>query len=306
MEELNTTAPQVESNEVSTPQVETPNIETKGTEIEGKEPEASQEYKPSYKYKVDHKEYEFDEWVKPVIKNAEIEKKLKEIYEKSHGLGPVKERAKLTETELERYKGEHGKLNQLYTDVIQYRDMNDLEMVFKKIGIPVENVAKWVIDYAKRQGLSPEEQKVYNENEAFKRNQFEQSRQMQEQEQRYMQLATQARAAEVDSVLARADINPIARRYDEENGQGAFWNLVKEQGVLLHHLNGEDPSAEVAVQAVIKRLGNPWRAQPQAHMQDNNSGKPLPVISNVSGKAMSPVRKAPKSIEDLRKMAHEV
>ena len=259
-------------------------------------------YNPNFKFKVHDKEHEFDEWIRSSVKDADTEKKAKELYEKAYGLDFVKPKYESANKEREELRQAY---NTLHTDVAQameYKNKGDFETFFKKVGLTDEQVAQYIIDKANRQNLPPDQKRVYDELDSKKRAEIEHSRQIATYEQRWMQMATQARAAELDSVLARNDVNQTVQKYDSINGHGAFRNFVAEYGVMHHTRFGEDPSAQDAVSAVMKRLGDAYISQ-QASAPSQGSEKPLPIIPNVSGKNLSPIRKTPKSVEDLRKMS---
>lgn len=266
---------------------------------------AAPQYTPSYKFKVHGEEKEFDEYIRPVIKDAETEKKIKELYEKAYGLDHVKPKFETTQRERDELKQTYGKLNQEVSHILEYRDKGDLDTFFRKLNVSDEQVAQYIIDKAKRQSLPPEERRVYDELDSKRRSEIEQSRQIADYDQRFMQMATQARAAELDSVLARTDINGIVQKYDSLNGPGSFKHFVAEIGVMYHTQYGQDPSAQDAVSAALKRLGNAYNSQP-ATVPSQTAEKQLPVIPNISGKGMSPINKKPKSIDDLRKAAKEM
>lgn len=268
-------------------------------------PEVPQ-YTPNYKFKAMKEEKEIDEWARPLIKDADSEKKVREIWEKAYGLDHFKSKFEGTSQERDQYKqayqGIFGDAQQLF----KARDAGDMETVFKKIGMSPEKVYQWVWEKAQRQNLPPEQRQMYDELDQKKQREWQLASQNEELTQNYQQMASQARAAEVDFVLARPEIYETRKRYDDTNGEGSFRQLVARFGVMHHMQNGQDAPAEQIVDAVMKTLGDPWRGQSaQPVIPQNNVEKPLPVIPNVSGKNVSPTRKSPRSIDDLKKLAEE-
>ena len=83
-EEVKETAPASAATEVTT---QTPAVEgaaqstgaTTGVQADSTETA----YNPNYKFSVMDKEHEIDEWLRPVIKDAEMEKKVKDLYTKA-------------------------------------------------------------------------------------------------------------------------------------------------------------------------------------------------------------------------------
>lgn len=264
-------------------------------------------YQPNYKFKSMGKEHEIDEWLRPHIKDQETEKKVKELYEKAYGLDHFKTKHETSNKELEQIKPAYQSLYNEVSEVMTYKNSGDLDMFFEKVNLKPEKVYEWVLSKLERQNLPPEQRRVYDELDAKKRAEYQTSRQMSESEVRYQQIATQAREAEVNYVLARPEINEIVRNYDAKHGENSFKQFVAEYGVMHFNAYGEDPSAETAISAVLKRLGDAYKSQP-APMQapTANAEKPLPVIPNVSGKNISPTRKSIKSIDDIKKIAAEM
>ena len=263
-------------------------------------------YTPNYKFKVMDQEKEFDPWIRGAIKDAETEKKVKELYEKAYGLDYVKPKYEQTQKEYGNLSQQYQSLYNDANEAMYYKRQGDLDAFFEKVQLQPEKVYQWVLDKIQRQNLPPEQQRVYNELEQRRRAEFQASGQMQEMQQQYHAMASQAREAEVNSVLARNDIHPIVQAYDAKNGPGAFRHFVAEYGVMHYNVHGQDPTAQQAVDAVMKRLGDAYRSGPTNVASPASGGeKPLPVIPNVAGKAVSPTRKSPRSIDDLRKLAQE-
>lgn len=270
-------------------------------------------YTPNWKFKVLDKEHEVEEWLRPVVKDADSEKKIKELYEKAYGLDPVKASRDAVQKELAEVKKDLPTLTAVYNDAyeaMQFKHRGDLAAFFEKVGVTDEQLAKYMLEKINRQNLPPEQQQVYNELEAKRKSEYQQARQLEEMDQRYQQMATQAREWEVDQWLAKPEVSGIAERYDAVNGKGTFKRHVAEIGVQYHAMNGQDPSVEQVMSIAMdnwKKLEAVFRNQPvsNAPPAQNNQEKPLPVIPNVSGKNVSPTRKAVRSIDDLRKLRNE-
>ena len=305
-------APQQDSTPVVDTKAPAP-AEEKITVTNKAEPQAAPalpekpQYQPNYKFKSMQKEHEIDEWARSFIKDQDTEKKFKELYEKAYGLDHYKGKVETTAQERDQYKTAYTNLHQDASEAMEFKNRGDLDGFFEKVGLNPDKVYQWVYEKIQRQNLPPEQQKVYNDLEAKNRETYQYSRQITEMETRYQQIATQAREAELNSVLARADINPIVQSFDAKWGPGAFKQEVAKRGVMHHSVYGEDPAAETIVSELVKYVGDAYKAQPTPVSTPTASGdKPLPVIPNVSGKNVSPTRRAPKSIDDIRKIAAEM
>jgi hypothetical protein len=115
--EVTSTAPVTESvvpSESKSTQASTPAVTASPTmAVEGGGDSIPPVYTPNTKFKVMDKEHEFDAWLAPHIKDAETEKKAKELYEKAYGLDYVKPKYEASQKELEQYKTTY---NSLYND----------------------------------------------------------------------------------------------------------------------------------------------------------------------------------------------
>lgn len=264
-------------------------------------------YTPNWKFKAMGEEKEVDEWVRPLIKDAETEKKFKEIYEKAYGLDHFKGKLEKTQAEHQELKANYHSLYNDVSEAMTFKQQGNLGAFFQKVGLSDEDVAKYMLDKINRQNLPPEQQQVYNELERRRQQEYYQARQLEETETRYREMASQAREWEVDQWLAKPEVSQVVQRYDATNGPGSFKRFVAEMGVMHHSTYGEDPPVETVVSTVMKRLGDAYRSQPASPppQVQNNQEKPLPVIPNVSGKNVSPTRKAVRSVDDLRKISQE-
>jgi hypothetical protein len=261
-------------------------------------------YNPNYKFKVVDEEKEFDDFVKPIIKNKELEEKFRDLYTKAHGLEPMKTRLK---SELEQIKSEASDFKTKHTNLIgqldvlsHYVNAGDFDNFFKNLRIPEQAIYKWVQAKAREQDMSPEEradvQRRRDENERL----YHLEKQNQDLMQRFEQAQVEQGQAQLRMILARPEVSSIQQAFDTQVGQpGAFMNEIIRRGVAYHALNGVDLPPEQVVQEVMQTFGkvvNPMTGQ------TTQAVKPA-IIPNVAGKSSSPVKQAPKSIADLKKIA---
>lgn len=263
-------------------------------------------YNPNFDWSVQDKKAQFDDWIRPVIKNKEIEDKVRDLYTKAYGLEVQKPKFEQATQERDTVKEAYSKLYNDVYEAMNYRNQGDLDTFFEKLGLKEQDVAKWMLDKLQRDQLPPEQKQQYDELRSAKRQSFEQSRIINEVEGRYRNIATQARSAEIDSVLARPDVNAVVERFDAKNGSGAFKQQVARFGKLHFDTTGEDPPAAAVVSELLK-WGEGFGGGNTIETSAAAAGdRKLPVIPNVSGKNVSPTRpKPPKSTDDLRKLAAE-
>ena len=234
------------------------------------------------------------------------EAKAKDLYTKAFGLDEVKpkyesERQKRTELE--------GEINNIRTEIntiLEHKQKGDLGAFFGSLGLTDDQVASYMLEKIKQRELPPEQQKVYTDLEALRRESSSKDKQVQEMNRMWQQAASQARRVELDSVLARTDINQLMRGYEGRiKKPGAFRDLVIKHALAEFHTTGKDLTADEAAKAVMEMLGDVYTSQGE----DTSSVaevKALPVIPNVGGRNVSPTQKIPRSIEDLKKIRAEM
>lgn len=295
---------------------ETPNNDAAGDDYvdDGDGGEETPAYTPNHKFKVLNEEKEFDDFVKEAIRDEESEKKIRELYEKSHGLDHVKaarERAEeklQTQTqELEYYRGNVGKLQ-------HFLGQGDLESFFEGCQIPEEQILRYAL---KRIELreNPALMAASEEARRARLQNFDSQGQLTRYQQQERQTAIQNRGNELDIALARPEVSQMANAFDTRLGRaGAFKQEVINRGVFYHKAHGVDKSVEEIVKEVVSLFGGtpasalpgngqnaPGQAQPRATSGSAAQAK-KPTIPHVSGTGASPARHVPKSIKELREI----
>jgi hypothetical protein len=275
------------------------------------------EYKPDYKLKVYDEEKELDDpFLKNLIKDADSEKKVKEIAQKYLGFDTVKQRHDKTKNDFGQYYQTTQPKAEVYDQYSKLQQKGDLEGIFEFLKIPDEAIFRYAVQKAEQANLSPEQRQAiqYQRQISNQKNYLEEQNQQLQQTQ--SQQLSQFRAQELNWVMARPEVSSVAQAFDTRNGKGSFQNLVRDKG-LAHYAatNGrEDLTAEQAVTEVIKLIGGfvtptsqgaptPGAPAGQALIQQN--GAP-PIIPNVTGRGTSPVKKQVRSIADLKQKAQEM
>lgn len=290
--------------------------------VEGKETGVTEEkpaYVPNYKLKVYDEEKELeDKFLKDLIKDAESEKKVKEIAQKYLGFDVAKSKHERVGTEYETYKKNAEPIINYYSEATKLLKKNDLDGFFDLINVPFEQIAQYAVRKAEEMNL-PNEQRMHIENQRQiqKQKEYLESQNQALQEQQYAQLS-EFRNQELGWVMQRPEVSAVVSAFDAKRGAGAFRQMVIQTG-LAHAAatNGrEDLSADQAVRKVLDMIG-PF-VQPNtiagttqgtvgvgSNQLIQQNGAP-PIIPNVSSKGSSPVKKQVRSIEDLKKRREEM
>lgn len=281
-----------------------------GTADAGAPPAAAEApaYTPNTKFKVMGQEKAFDDFIVPAIKDAETEKKIREMYERSHGLDSVKGdreqlRAKINEIEpnYNRIIGELGKAQQSI-------DKEDWDTASESLGLSDQVVLKWAHHIVKKSEM-PEDQKRFHAQARENQRRAEQLEAEKEQwTQQQSSYAVQQKEAELGSVMSRPDVTQAVQQYDNGMGYaGAFREAVINYGKAMS-MGGTDISAESAVEGVMRqlRVANPnfgvlgGQTNPNIVTPSNKA-----TLPNIKGTGTSPVKQRPKNLDDLRRMASQ-
>lgn len=262
-------------------------------------------YNPNFKFKVLDKELEFDELLRPLITNKEIEDKVRELYSKGHGIDHIKEQRQALQEKL-------GKLEPQYTSLNKGLDMlnsmvqkGDYFGFFNALKIPEEDILKYALSRVKYKELPPEQRaeqdRAYQEQQrlGYLENSNQQLLEM------YQNQAVSQRSNELDSYLSRADIGQVVQAFDARVGQpGAFRDEVIKRGQYYASVGGgKDISVEQAVNEVMHLLGGAAQKAPSVNPATVAAQQAKPVIPNIKGRGTSPTKQAIRSVKDLKKFA---
>lgn len=257
---------------------------------------AESTWQPDYKFKVLDKEHEIDEWVRPAVKDADTEKKIKEIYTKAYGLDSIKGQRDTLSMELNDYKAKYTETEKALGTLGDHLRSNDFDSFFEDLNIPKEKILQYALTLVERQSMPPEQRAAYEQSKQAQqqaRYYQEQNAQLQASQQ---QFAVQQRTFELDNVLASPELSGLVNAYGLER----FKSKCIEKGQFYAY-KGNDRSAQeiaLAVAADIRDV-NPNYGMPQATQVVQASQKP--VIPNIQGRGTSAVKSAPRSLDDIRK-----
>lgn len=273
-------------------------------------------YTPNYKYKAAKEEKEFDDWMKGAIKDADTEKKAREIFEKAHGLDAVKSSRDQIMQQHQAVLQDVARHTADVTKVNTWLQKKDYDSLFGFLKINEDDVLRQAQKLLQFREMPPEQRQVYEQ----ARQQSEQAMALQDQnqhlQQQHMQFAVGAREQELAWTMGRPEISSAVQAYDARMGyQGAFRQAVVERGQYHYFATGQDIPAEQLVNEVIRQLGVQSQpiAQPgqvaagqsQVGVMQHQVAKPA-VITNIQGRGTSPAKKVIKSMDDLKKRAKEV
>lgn len=310
-EAVETASPAGESAESTISGAQVPNdVQQTNNEqpnIEGAQPP---QYTPNFRYKAALQEKELDEFWRPLIKDKDSESKVKEVFQKIDAFDFMKQ--KRSEIE-DKYNSLHGDFQNQNQTVSRFNDSvkgNDLSSAFRIAGISREQVFKWAQKEIQMMELPPEQRQAFEEAQALKDKNYGFEQQVAHLQSMYEEQAVQARTMQLDTALNRPTVQQFAEKWDSNSEPGAFRQFVVDEAKKIYHESGRDITADQAVGLVMQRfgkflnVGDATVPPSQAGVQASQNAKP--TIPNITGKAASPIKQVPKSLDDLKKIAKKV
>lgn len=306
---------QVQAEEGSTSVDNSSDVSTKepSDEIpsEGKEAEA---YKPNYKYSVKDQEYEMDEWLRPLVKDAETEKKFRDLYTKAHGINDIKEQREQLRNDFDQYKTQ---VEKTYSPVVQNyqrmshllkesRDTGDYGQFFQALNVPVKEILQWSANTVAQLEQNPNYLQQIKQGWDQTQTQYTLEQRMQQYEQQNRQLQNEIQTRDLEYSLSTPEIQSFAQSFDARVGKpGAFREEVIKRGAIIEQTQQRTLSASEIAKEIMNIYGP--QAQPagstSTQTQTVQSSEGKPVIPRVNGRGGSYVKSAPQSIADLRKLS---
>lgn len=275
-------------------------------------------FTPNFKYKAALQEKEVDEFWRPLIKDADSEKKIKEALSKLDGFDFVKDSRDKVQKEFESLSNDYYAQNQLVERVTGAISKKDFTSAFRQLGLTDQDIFNYTQQKLQMLELPPEQRKIYEDAEQARTQQELMQEQMAQYKNMYDQQAVQTRAMQLDFTLSRPEVQGTVQNWDTLQGrEGAFRDLVIQEANYAWHNGKQDLSASDAVQLVLQKWGKVINqgggvqqvaSQTQAPPQQTPqfvAPQAKPIIPSVNGKGTAPIKKVPKSIDDLKRMAKE-
>ena len=275
------------------------------------EVEAAPAFTPNFKYKAALQEKELDEFWRPLIKDADSQEKVIKAMQKLDGFDKVLESREKIASD---YKSLETDYHAAQSDITRFNDSvgrGDLTSAFRQAGLTDQQVFQWTQQRLQMMELPPEQRRALEESEQIRQKQWEMEQENSQYKTLYESQSVQNRTMHLDFVLSQPQVAASSQNWDNAMGQGAFKGLVVSEAQNHFHRTGEDLPADQAVHMVLQKFGgllNQSSQQPGGPQAPSAQTNPQtkPVIPNVSGKNASPIKKAVKSIDDIKRIAKEM
>lgn len=293
--------PQVQGAAGADPQAEATSAETGTPQVPA--------YAANFKFKAYDKEHEIDEMFRPLIKDADTEKKVKAIFEKAYALDDMKPKYQKSRSEYEAYRKDADPILSSVNTLQQMLNRGDIDNFMRALKIPDDMLYKHVLNKLQLKDMTPAQRQDYEMNVNARQQSILAEQQTQQFREMFETQAVQNRTVELDMVLDKPDVKAIASAFENAHGPGSFRNAVIDHGFNVWKARGVDLTASQAIQEFTKVFAPFMQGgmgqQAQNTVQPQQAGRP-PVIPNIAGRSTSPVRQVPKSIADLKKLASQM
>lgn len=276
--------------------------------------EGAPTYTPNFKYKAALQEKELDAFWHPLIKDADSEKKVKEIFTRADAFDYMKEKLQQRQSEFDSLQNDYQTKDQIINKVTSAIQKGDLESAFRNIGLNDHQIIQWAakrVDYLQTLNQMPPEQRAAIERQqqaALLNEDYE--NQLSQMRNELQAQTVQAREVQLDMYLIKPELSQTVQFWDNKMGyNGAFRDMVVEEGKKAWAFENVDINTEQAVARVLQRFGKFIDVQGQQTSSNPNQTMPQqnvvnlqqkPVIPSIPGSAKAPIKKQVKSVADIK------
>lgn len=303
-EGLNSHEPE-ESVDEETPVAEAKPETTEEVAAELAQPDVA-EYKPSYKYVHKGQELEVDEFLRPLVKDADTEKKIQEISQKLAFVEDTKEIRQKWESAQETLNMVN-ECQRLYEEGVNEGNVGKLERLMETIGVSEEQIYEIAKAKLARRQMDPQQREAL---EKQRKLELDYERVLRENEQYQSQTMAESRRAvelEIEQQLARQDVQDLRGAYEQVHGVGSFKNLLIQEGHVASVAQGQTVPPGLVMEGIIRQYG-PFLRQQAASQQPITPQviqQTKKVVTNVSATGASPSRSSINSLDDIRKIREQ-
>lgn len=279
-------------------------------------PAAAGAFTPNFKVKVMETEREIPEILRPLMKDEASAKAVKEIMEKAYGLDYVKPKLEETRAQLSQVSGQNQNIVAQIRNAQQLFQANDIDGWLKALAVPEERILQWVADKLEYSKLPPEQKAILDARKQADTRAMQAQQQASFYQQQHEQSLTQQVQMGLDSVLARPDVDAVAKAYDTRTGKpGSFKAEVNRRGDYIWRTTNKLTPPDQLVQELMQIVGpiapqaqapNPQVPAPAQAAAPAAPAPKTPVIPNISGRSTSALPPTVKSIADLHAKRKEL
>lgn len=288
--------------------------EAAGLASEGNAGGQSPKYTPNFKYKVTapqgaaaaKMEKEIPEWARPFITSQDLEKNVRELFEKSEGIDAVKQHRDQLVSENTAMREQWAPVIQNVQTVVGHLKRDDLDSFFESVNLPEEKILRYAL-YRLQLRENPQALQTHEQTRRLQLENQDLQTQLQHASSGSQNIAVQMRTMQLDSQLLRPEIQGAAQAFDTRIGRpGSFRDEVIKRGKLYASM-GQDVTVEQATNEVLQLSG--WNGQNPLSVQGAQDGQgmgggqePKPTFPSIKGRGTSPAKVMIKSTAQLREL----
>lgn len=272
--------------------------------------EATPAYAPNFGFKVMDQAHEIPEQFRSLIKDADTEKQVREIFEKAYGLDHVKPKYESTRKELDMIRSEYEPIKKDLTIIGELLKNQDYGAFFEAFGLTNETIVKHAMDILEYHQLPPEKQQAWDAQKQRNLQYVQQQQELNGMKAQQAQAQVENTYQELKSSVSQPHIQGIAESFNSRAGQpDAFEKAVIAHAQNHFALHKQDLTVPQAVESFIRTFGlsaaasqhaTPAAAPASANPADRKATLPRPGSGTVS-----PVKPKVKSLDDLRALQKE-
>ena len=278
-------------------------------------PDAPPAYVPNYSFKYDGEDREFDERVKPFIKDAETEEVFRDLHQRAYGLDMLKEQRQLLRDENQHLMSSSQQRENALKTLNDFVKQDNLDPFFETFQLSEDQVMKYALKKLQLREMSPEDRQAYEQTQGQQTQNYMLQQQVTQMQNQMGQYQVQTREADLNNVISAPEVSEFVQSFDQRYGrQGAFRDEVIKRGIYHAKVNNYDIPAQQAVQEVLQLAGfqggqsaGGSRQTPLMRSAENTvvvRDKPtLPHVGQGSGR--SPVKQSIKDFSELYKIREQ-
>jgi hypothetical protein len=177
------------------------------------------------------KENEIPENFRSFIKDADTEKTVRGLFEKSGAMDHFKNEYSSTRTQLEKIRGEYEPIMADLNELKELRASGDLGSFFEKLGFNEEEILQYAVEKVKQMQL-PEDQRKLRDDMGARERELRELRKTNETTKKQMEeFMVSQKQREISSEFSRSEVKTFMEDFDKRAGrQGAFLEEVLYRG----------------------------------------------------------------------------
>ncbi len=308
--EINNQEPVLEAAEAlvtATPEVTKDAPETKeaakGDPVLDKKVEAPA-FVPDFKYKFNGQEKEIEDFWKPLVKDPDTLKKVRDAIERAEATEMHRETAKTHEAKIKEWEPMVQDVQRLQSMFEAAKGPGDFRNILEELGFTKDHLKDVVREYLKEEALPAEQQKILESQKAMALEKRQLMSQNEEITTQYNSVLRDITSQQIDLELGKAENAQLVKAYEDVNGKGTFRQLLLERGSYYVSTEGR----HVPPTEVMGRLAKEFapfisrataEAVPQAAAQPavRTQPKAMPQVGSGGG---SPTKPSVMSLADLK------